>query len=68
MLTEAERCKATVYPSTAAWGEYHRQGGVHQCTRRAVIDGFCRQHAKEQERYRQLRAARRKDVPGADNE
>ena len=49
-----ERCKETVYPNEK-YGAFHG----HQCTRKAVKDGYCKIHHPDSVRKRQEISAKR---------
>lgn len=48
---EAERCKERVFPNER-WGVFH----PHQCSRRAVKDGFCKIHHPDEKKAREEKA------------
>lgn len=48
MIPLKERCKQEV-SGTGTWGVFHR----HQCNRRAVKDGYCKQHHPDSVKKRQ---------------
>ena len=50
----SERCKETVYPNER-YGAFHG----HQCTRKAVKDGYCKIHHPDSVRKRQEISAKR---------
>ena len=50
----SERCKETVYPNEK-YGAFHG----HQCTRKAVKDGYCKIHHPDSVRKRQEISAKR---------
>jgi len=47
-------CKATVYPNEK-WGYFSK----HQCTRKAISDGYCKIHSPDSVEKRQKESAER---------
>jgi len=58
---DPNHCKTQV-PTGVGWG---RSVGFHQCHRKAVRDGYCKQHHPESEKARELAQTKRWDTENA---